>query len=379
MTDSPHRVHGLAADQVVPDWPPLLEAEVDMLLAGYPQLGPVDGIAWHSPRPLSAACLAHTGAGTVFIKRHHQRVRTPSSLSEEHRFLEHLYRAGAAVPRVLANAQGATAVALGEWTYEVHAQAVGLDLYRDSESWSPLDDLAHARAAGAALGRLHRAATGYDAPQRSTHLLVARNELIAASDPVATLAAQLPQRPGLADYLHARDWRAELRALIDTRHATLPSRLQRESRLWTHNDWHVSNLYWSDAGSQASVSAVLDFGLASPTWAVFDLATAIERNAIAWLTLAQGHALAYPQTALALLSGYRETAALSADQVHLIADLLPLVHLDFALSEVEYFHAITCSPANAAVAYDTFLRGHTQWFDTTDGRALLEALHDDAV
>jgi Ser/Thr protein kinase RdoA (MazF antagonist) len=378
MTDSHHRVHGLAADQVVPDWPPLLDAEVRRLLAGYPALGPVDGIVWHSPRPLSAAGLVQTGSGEVFIKRHHQRIRTPASLGEEHRFIEHLHHAGAAVPRVLGNATGETAIALGEWTYEVHEQASGVDLYRDSESWSPLHNLAHARAAGATLGQLHRASAGYEAPQRSTHLLVTRNELIAASDPVATLTAQLPQRPGLADYLHHRDWREELRAVFKRRPASLVSRLQRESTLWTHNDWHVSNLHWNDAGSQATVSAALDFGLASPTWAVFDLATAIERNAIAWLTLEQGHALAYPQTALALLAGYRETAPLSAAQVHLIAELLPLVHVDFALSEVEYFHAITRSPANTAVAYDVFLRGHADWFDGPSGRALLETLHDSA-
>ncbi|WP_266158083.1 phosphotransferase enzyme family protein [Dyella silvatica] len=378
MTHSHHRVHGLAADQVVPDWPPLLDNEVGRLLAGYPALGAVEGIVWHSPRPLSAAGLVQTASGDVFVKRHHQRIRTPSSLGEEHRFIEHLHRAGAAVPRVLGNAAGETAIALGEWTYEVHEQAVGVDLYRDSESWSPLHNLTHARAAGAALGLLHRAAAGYAAGQRSTHLLVARNELIAASDPVAALTGQLPQRPGLADYLRSRDWQRELRAVFEHRPASLVARLRRETTLWTHNDWHVSNLYWDTHGAQATVSAVLDLGLASPTWAVFDLATAIERNAIAWLTLEQGQALAYPQTALALLSGYRETAPLSAAQVHLIADLLPVVHVDFALSEVEYFHAITGSPANTAVAYDIFLCGHTHWFSGPQGHALLEALHDSA-
>ena len=43
------------------------------------------------------------------------------------------------------------------------------------------------------------------------------------------------------------------------------------------------------------------------------------------------------------------------------------MHVDFALSEVEYFHAITRSRANADVAYDTFLRGHAAWFGTPPG------------
>jgi len=53
---------------------------------------------------------------------------------------------------------------------------------------------------------------------------------------------------------------------------------------------------------------------------------------------------------------------------------LPLVHLDFALSEVEYFHGITRSLANADVAYGVFLLGHAQWFSTAPGQALLQAL-----
>jgi len=51
-----------------------------------------------------------------------------------------------------------------------------------------------------------------------------------------------------------------------------------------------------------------------------------------------------------------------------------LVHVDFALSEVEYFHAITRSKEHADVAWDTFLRGHAAWFRTRPGQALLDAL-----
>ena len=67
---------------------------------------------------------------------------------------------------------------------------------------------------------------------------------------------------------------------------------------------------------------------------------------------------------------------MSAADIQLLADLLPLVHVDFALSEVEYFHAITRSQANADVACDTFLRGHAAWFGTPPGQALLQAICD---
>jgi len=75
-----------------------------------------------------------------------------------------------------------------------------------------------------------------------------------------------------------------------------------------------------------------------------------------------------------LIVGYRDARPLTAGQVHLLADLLPLVHLDFALSEVEYFHGVTGSTANADVAYYTFLLGHADWFRTAHGQALLATL-----
>jgi len=109
---------------------------------------------------------------------------------------------------------------------------------------------------------------------------------------------------------------------------------------------------------------------------LFDLATAIERNAIAWLALDTGIDAAHPDIARALIEGYRQQRPLNAADIRLLADLLPLVHVDFALSEVEYFHAITHSRANADVAYDTFLRGHAAWFGTPPGQALLRAIRD---
>jgi hypothetical protein len=45
--------------------------------------------------------------------------------------------------------------------------------------------------------------------------------------------------------------------------------------------------------------------------------------------------------------------------------------LDFALSEVEYFHAITCKPADVDVAWTDFLLGHAHWFQTDHAQPLL--------
>jgi Ser/Thr protein kinase RdoA (MazF antagonist) len=376
MTDSPHLMHGLAGDETAADWPPLTAGEVDTLLRNYPALGAPVRIAWHSPRPLSAACLVETTSGVVFIKRHHRSVRSVATLSEEHRFIAHLRGNGVPIPAVLSDARGQTAVALGDGTYEVHARAAGIDLYREAISWSPLPNAGHARSAGRMLADLHDAAEGYAATQRDTHLLVARSELICSPDPIAALQAQLRERPGLAGYLQTRDWPGDLAELLAPWHAAAQPRLAQQPRLWTHGDWHVSNLCWSDGGAHAHITAALDFGLAAANFALFDLATAIERNAIAWLALDSGPDAAHPDIARALVEGYRQQRALNAADIHLLADLLPLVHVDFALSEVEYFHAITQSRASADVAYDTFLRGHAAWFGTPPGRALLQAIRD---
>jgi hypothetical protein len=115
-----------------------------------------------------------------------------------------------------------------------------------------------------------------------------------------------------------------------------------------------------------------------PTFALFDLATAIERNAIAWLALDTGDAAMHRHRPRADRRLPSATRAGCREDVHLLADLLPLVHVDFALSEVEYFHAITHSRTSADVAYDTFLIGHAAWFGTPPGQALLQAIRDSA-
>lgn len=375
MTNVTHDVHGMAGDHEPAQWPALRVREVDELLSGYADIATPQRIIWHSPRPLSAACLVRCANTTVFVKRHHRSVRTVAILEEEHRFIDHLRAAGMPVPAVLPDYAGHSARAIGEWVYEVHECAAGLDVYRDTISWVSPASRQHARTAGAMLARLHVAASDYQAPQRQTHILVARSELLCAPDPIATLQAQLPLRPRLADYLCQRDWQAEMAAVLAPWHATVQARLAQQPVLWTHGDWHVSNLCWSGSDDAARITAVVDFGLAAATFALFDLATAIERNAISWLQLERGADAAHADIAGALIRGYRQQRTLGADAVHLLADLLPLVHLDFALSEVEYFNALP-DAHKSDVAYDTFLRGHAAWFTTATGRALLQAIHD---
>jgi len=372
MSQNSHRVHGLAGDDLEPDWPALTLDELIALSTDYPLLVPPLAITWHSPRPLSAAALVRHGQGTVFVKRHHCNVRSIQSLDTEHRFMNHLRSRGIPVPALLADTLGRTAVQAGDWVYELYEAITG-DVYREAFSWSPLDNVAHARTAGHMLGKLHEASEGFTERDRGTHILVARSDLILAADPITALENQFTERPALRDYLRERPWRDELRTALDPWHTRARDALAGKPTLWTHGDWHVSNLGWSGAGADARITAVFDFGLAAPTFALFDLATAIERNAIAWLALGEPGA-AHVDIALALIEGYRQVRPLPPGDIALLADLLPIVHVDFALSEVEYFQAITGAPAHAQVAYETFLLGHAAWFRSAEGEALLAAI-----
>lgn len=366
-----HLVHGLGTTSVVPDWPPLTVAEVDAVLRRFPEAGGAGTLTWRSPRPLSAAGLVETArGGSVFVKRHHRSVRPVAGLREEHDFLAYLRKNGAPVVRLLEDRDGRTVSADGEWTYEVHTVGDGDDLYRDAISWSPFTGLGHARAAGRALALLHEAARGYDAPRRAPQPLIAGFEVFAADDPLAAVERYAAARPALADELESRPWREDIEQWHLPYHERLLPYLASLEPLWTHNDFHASNLLWRDG----EVARVLDFGLSDRSFAVHDLVTAIERNAIEWLALdARGPAALHLDAAVALVGGYQEIRRLTDAERAALPELLALCHADFALSEIDYFRGVTRSPQNTELAY-RYLVDHTAWFSSPLGTAFLRAL-----
>ncbi len=376
-TQPAHLVHGMGLAMEAPTWPAITADEAEAVLVLFPGVGRMTGLHWHSPRPFSAATLVHTITGAFLLKRHHHRVRTVDGLAEEHAFIAHLAGAGVSVPEVMATADGATAVASGAWSYELHRAAPGVDLYRDSLSWTPFASRAHAQAAGVALATLHEAARGFTAPARRRQPLVASFTILPAADPIAAAEAYIAARPALAAFLNVKPWRRELGKLFESLGQGLAPLLADQMPLWTHNDWHPSNLLWASDGG---VETVFDFGLADRTCAVHDIATAIERTAVRWLELEQGtDDIGDPAAALALLAGYATIAPLGRTDVAAIVRLLPLVHLEFALSEIEYFAAVVEDPASAALAWDEYLIGHAAWFQSAPGRDLLRAIEAGAL
>ena len=390
-------VHGMGKELAEPDWSPLTSTEVHAVLARYPQPGarpPIPAapgglpraalddlpagdelITWRSPRPMSAAGLIRRGGTDLFVKRHHVRVRTPAQLAVEHAFIGHLRTRGIPAPAVLHTADGATATQYGDFVYEVHELADGLDTYRDAVSWTPYASLGHARAAGAALARLHVAADRFPLPARAPAVLTSGCEIILAADPLGEVKWLAGQRPGLAAYLDGRAWPDDLTGQVlpaIRRAAPLLAGLPRQ---WGHGDWHPSNLTWTSAGPAATAAGVFDFGLANQTYAVHDLATALERATVSWLDLIDlGRAEADLDAIDALLDGYESVRPLSPAEAVALPAVFPVVHVEYALSEVEYFAQVVSSPANADLAYDGFLLGHAAWFETPDGTAVLDHL-----
>lgn len=369
-TINEHVVHGLGMALEAPTWPVITPDEAAAALARFPAAGHIQALRWHSPRPFSAAALVDTTQGVVLLKRHHRQVRTAAGLAEEHGFIAHLADAGMPVTRVLRTTDGGSVVALGDWTYELHRQGGGDDLYRDRPSWTPFRSRDHAYAAGVALARLHQASAGYDAPARRTQPLIASFSILPAADPLSAAAAYVDARPALAAFLNGRPWQRELATLFAVSGSGLASMLADQPPLWTHNDWHPSNLLWSPDGT---VATVFDFGLADRSCAVHDLATAIERSAVAWLLLgrAADDAIADAAAARSLIDGYDSVLPLGTAAINAVVRLLPLIHMEFALSEVAYFAGVLGDTSSAALAWDGYLLGHARWFQSVPGRDFL--------
>jgi len=373
ITVDTYKAHGLSGTTEAPDWPQLTLDEVDRLLRRYPQAGGAVRITSFSPRPFSAASVVETPHGKVFVKRHPRSVRDREGLMEEHRLSRYLAGRLELVLPAMVNSAGETVVLDGEWSYEVHPVAAGVDVYEDALSWTPFLNSGHAMAAGQAMARMHNAAEGYDAPARETRQLVTSFTVFAGEDPEQSMEAYLHERPLLKEYADKRNWSGTLHGLHMPLYGQLQPWLKYLRPLWTHNDLHASNLIWSDASDQAQVTGIIDFGLADRTNAVHDIATTIERNVVEWLRMDQGGSnIVHLNHLDALLAGYEDIRPLSYEDAQALVTMLPLVHCEFALSETDYFLSILQSEEKAFLAYEGYFVAHSQWFQGMQGQRLLE-------
>ncbi|MBW4077928.1 MAG: phosphotransferase [Acidobacteria bacterium] len=375
MTDL---VHGMGNEMVAPDWPAVTTHEAREILAQFSWIEGDPGVAqvvWRSPRPMSAAAVVRKGMTTVFMKRHHVGVRSRARLECEHEFARHLRMHGAPVPAVLSTTSGESVVEQAEYLYEVHDVARGLDLYRDVPSWHPFSSERHARSAGTALARFHQAARDFAAPGWTPDVLSDSMAVVDDDDPVSALVQIVENRRGLAHALERFDYLEDFRRwIVPHIERVAPHRRALRSQ-WTHGDWHASNLTWTSNEEGAVVSDILDLGLSNRTTALRDIAIAIERNCVDWLDVQQvGSIRSDVRFIDALLDGYEEVTPLSFAEHAALTALLPVSHVEFALSEIEYFADVVHSEANTILAYEGFLLGHVQWFEGPGGASLLAHL-----
>ena len=362
----PLAAHGLGREPAAPEWPPLTLDEAAEVLEPFGFAA--QQLVWRSPRPWSAAAVVGTDSGTVFVKRHHNLVRTAADLAAEHGFSEHLRLGGIPVPRVLSLPSGGTSLSIENWVYEVHSAAAGEDVYRDALSWTPYMSSSHAAAAGAALARLHLVAASYPTPARpGPPLLCSSARLIAAADIPGALDHLIDQRPATQHYLAGRDGRTRMLNALAGPVARMSDLWSALPSSWAHHDWHGSNLLW--IGSD--ISGVIDVGLADRTGPAFDLATAVERSLISWLDLTDdppGEPHVQVDQLAALLDGYQSVRSLSDAERAALPLLLPLVHVELALSEVEYYLTLREDPVSADLAFEAYLLGHMHFFSSEVGR-----------
>ncbi len=369
----PHAVHGTGRELAGSDWLPLTDDELRGVLGRRDPggLGREPVVTWRSPRPMSAAALVRHGDAALFVKRHHLGVRTPGQLAAEHAFATHLRARGLPVPAVLRLAGGETVLSRGEYCYEAHQVADGIDLYREAVGWSPYASLGHAHAAGAVLARLHLAAADFRPPARPPAVLMTSCQVIAAPDPLEAAAALVASRPALAAYLAGRRWEDDFEAVLTPLIAAAAPSLAALPSQWAHGDWHPSNLTWTSAAPDARVAGIFDFGLANRTSAVHDLAVALERTVVSWPALHQGGTAAADLTAAAfLLDGYQTVRPLSDAEAAALPLILPVAHVEYALSEADYFTSVAVSAGGADLAYE-YLIGHAWWFGQPPGATLL--------
>nr|WP_267288057.1 phosphotransferase [Neokomagataea tanensis] len=368
-----HYVHGLGTAPQQSDWPALCESELSALLEQFYDVGALREISWHSPRPFSSAARIKTTKGVFFMKRHAAALRSQEDILEEHRFIRFLAGKQIPVVRLVPSRNGETALALHGWTYELHYMGRGEDVYRDHTSWTPFIRWEHAYQAGEMLARLHGASYLYGAPARSTRLLITNARLFGQVDPMAALERAVVEQPAVGEYLDQHMWRTDvLERVVQPFHVAAYQALQRGPVMWGHGDWHGSNALWSSAGGDAQMSTVLDFGLADRSSAFLDVAVALERSMVSWLDMEGGQEpVAQLEHVTAFLRGYAGVSGWGDAECSAVADVLPIAHADFSVSEIDFFYGILKNIDNANLAYQGYLLGHADWFQSSEGKRLL--------
>ena len=382
-TITPNLGHGMGSDWENKDWVHITVPELHHLQPYYPCLQESVQILWCSPRPFSSAvlvevmqALASTGQTNLhsyFIKRSHRSFRRAQDILQEHAVLQHLASKNIPVATLISSNCGQTTLEVGDWTYEVYEKAAGFDLYIDQQSWTPFFYTEHAAKVGSLLAKLHIAVQDFpELHGRSTRYLASNQQLLESENIVTAIQQRIDNSPELSRYFADKNLDAVFLERIFQTHRKIKHVLQQATKIWTHNDLHASNLFWSTQSADANITAVIDFGLSDRNSALYDLAITIERNFIDWLALEHTSQISVDEAGLsAFLQAYFAEIYPQQD-FSILPELLKIVHLDFAFSELEYFVGITQNLKHADAAYYDWIVGHVNWFFTEQGQQFIQ-------
>lgn len=380
MTTITHDLgHGMGNDWEHKDWAHLTVSELHNLQPYYPCLQGNIQILWCSPRPFSSAAVIEVtqdaastdkiGSRSYFIKRSHRSFRNAQDILQEHAFLQHLASKDIPVATLISSNCGLTALEMGDWTYEIYEKAAGFDLYVDQQSWTPFFYTEHAAKVGSLLAKLHDAMQDFpELHGRSARYLVSNQQLLESENIVTAIQQRIQNSPELSRYFADKNLDTVFLERVSQTHHKIKHVLQQVTKIWTHNDLHASNLFWSAQSADANITAVIDFGLSDRNSALYDLAVTIERNFIDWLALEHTSQINVDEAGLsAFLQAYCAEIHPQQD-FSILPELLKIVHLDFAFSELEYFVGITQNLKHADAAYYDWIVGHVNWFFTEQGQ-----------
>jgi Ser/Thr protein kinase RdoA (MazF antagonist) len=198
-----------------------------------------------------------------------------------------------------------------------------------------------------------------------------RFDLFFAEDLLAAVSRRIEASPALRVFFRGVSPQREVEKWYLEFHRQLRPALLGVRPWVSHGDWHANNLFFSDD----EVSSVIDLHLADLSFRMYDLAVALDRNAILWLEILAGNSEAVRYDVVEeMVRGYASVMPLSGAEVELLTRLLPVHQLDLALSNVDYYLSIEGRPERAEWAYHTYLLDHTRYFAGPEGRRTLAAL-----
>jgi Ser/Thr protein kinase RdoA (MazF antagonist) len=335
-------------------WGPIEPGEAARVLGR-----PVEIVSQHL-RWLFAVAHCRWDTGEAIVKRQPAMGRRVEQLHWQHRLANHLADRG--VPAVRAR----DLVAEGDLWYEVLDVARGDDVYSGVDTWEPFASEAHVAAAGRMLARLHAAGEGFEPrhPQPQSGFVVQMG--LVHLPPAAAVERLCAARPAVADYLDGLDWAPAVTAAYEEIFDRLRPLADRLPERPLHGDWQTNNLFFR--GDE--ITSIIDFHQADYAPRVLDLAVAVERNCFFWNRISEGDDSALDLGhARILVDAYHGQSPLTGDELRALPDVLAASQFEYGISFLDYYWGVEADREKADWAWETYVLGHAQWWQSSSGRA----------